>query len=209
MLLRNNLVSLSQKRLKRVFDFSLSILGLFFLWWVILIAWLLASIDTKKNGFFLQERIGKHSTRFKIIKIRTMLSSDFISTTVTSVDDSRITNLGKLFRKFKIDELPQLINIFLGHMSFVGPRPDVPGFADCLREDDQTILSVRPGITGPASIKYKDEELLLSKQNNPEEYNMKVIWPDKVKINKQYIEEYSFLKDLSYIWITIVGVNEK
>ena len=105
MLLRNNLVSLSQKRLKRAFDFSLSILGLFFLWWVILIAWLLASIDTKKNGFFLQERIGKHSTRFKIIKIRTMLSSDFISTTVTSVDDSRITNLGKLFRKFKIDEL--------------------------------------------------------------------------------------------------------
>lgn len=209
MLLRNNLVSLSQKRLKRAFDFSLSILGLFFLWWVILIAWLLASIDTKKNGFFLQERIGKHSTRFKIIKIRTMLSSDFISTTVTSVDDSRITNLGKLFRKFKIDELPQLINIFLGHMSFVGPRPDVPGFADCLREDDQTILSVRPGITGPASIKYKDEELLLSKQNNPEEYNMKVVWPDKVKINKQYIEEYYFLKDLSYIWITIVGVNEK
>ena len=209
MLLRNNLVSLSQKRLKRVFDFSLSILGLFFLWWVILIAWLLASIDTKKNGFFLQERIGRHSTRFKIIKIRTMLSSDFISTTVTSVDDARITNLGKLFRKFKIDELPQLINIFLGHMSFVGPRPDVPGFADCLREDDQTILSVRPGITGPASIKYKDEELLLSKQSNPEEYNMKVIWPDKVKINKQYIEEYSFLKDLSYIWITIVGVNEK
>ena len=209
MLLRNNLVSLSQKRLKRTFDFSLSILGLFFLWWVILIAWLLASIDTKKNGFFLQERIGKHSTRFKIIKIRTMLSSDFISTTVTSVDDARITNLGKLFRKFKIDELPQLINIFLGHMSFVGPRPDVPGFADCLREDDQTILSVRPGITGPASIKYKDEELLLSKQSNPEEYNMKVIWPDKVKINKQYIEEYSFLKDLSYIWITIVGVNEK
>ena len=193
MLLRNNLVSLSQKRLKRIFDFSLSIFGLFFLWWVILIAWLLASIDTKKNGFFLQERIGRHSTRFKIIKIRTMLSSDFISTTVTSVDDGRITNLGKLFRKFKIDELPQLINIFLGHMSFVGPRPDVPGFADCLREDDQTILSVRPGITGPASIKYKDEELLLSKQSNPEEYNMKVIWPDKVKINKQYIEEYSFL----------------
>ena len=209
MLLRNNLVSLSQKRLKRTFDFSLSILGLFFLWWVILIAWLLASIDTKKNGFFLQERIGKHSTRFKIIKIRTMLSSDFISTTVTSVDDARITNLGKLFRKFKIDELPQLINIFLGHMSFVGPRPDAPGFADCLREDDQTILSVRPGITGPASIKYKDEELLLSKQSNPEEYNMKVIWPDKVKINKQYIEEYSFLNDLSYIWITIVGVNDK
>jgi len=209
MLLRNNLVSLSQKRLKRTFDFSLSILGLFFLWWVILIAWLLASIDTKKNGFFLQERVGRHSTRFKIIKIRTMLSSDFISTTVTSVDDARITNLGKLFRKFKIDELPQLINIFLGHMSFVGPRPDVPGFADCLREDDQTILSVRPGITGPASIKYKDEELLLSKQSNPEEYNMKVIWPDKVKINKQYIEEYSFLKDLSYIWITIVGVNDK
>jgi len=209
MLLRNNLVSLSQKRLKRIFDFSLSILGLFFLWWVILMAWLLASIDTKKNGFFLQERIGRHSTRFKIIKIRTMLSSDFISTTVTLVDDARITNLGKLFRKFKIDELPQLINIFLGHMSFVGPRPDVPGFADCLREDDQTILSVRPGITGPASIKYKDEELLLSKQSNPEEYNMKVIWPDKVKINKQYIEEYSFLNDLSYIWITIVGVNDK
>jgi lipopolysaccharide/colanic/teichoic acid biosynthesis glycosyltransferase len=202
-------VSLSQKRLKRAFDFSLSIFGLFFLWWVILIAWLLASIDTKKNGFFLQERIGKHSTRFKIIKIRTMLSSDFISTTVTSVDDARITNLGKLFRKFKIDELPQLINIFLGHMSFVGPRPDVPGFADCLREDDQTILSVRPGITGPASIKYKNEELLFSKQINPEEYNMKVIWPDKVKINKHYIEEYSFLNDLSYIWTTIAGVNER
>lgn len=200
-------MSIYQKILKRSFDLLFSILGIFFLWWIILIAWLLASIDTKKNGFFLQYRIGMNSTKFKIIKIRTMVDSDLISTSVTANNDPRITNFGRILRKFKIDELPQLINIFLGHMSFVGPRPDIPGFADCLKKNDQIILNLRPGITGPASIKYKGEESLLAKQSNPEKFNREIIWPDKVKINKKYIKEYSFLKDLKYIWFTIVGVD--
>ena len=108
-----------------------------------------------------------------------------------------------MFRKFKIDELPQLINIFLGHMSFVGPRPDVPGFADCLREDDQTILSVRPGITGPASLKYANEEEILARQENPKEYNDEIIYPDKVRINLDYYYQSNLWIDIKIIFATI------
>jgi lipopolysaccharide/colanic/teichoic acid biosynthesis glycosyltransferase len=106
-------------------------------------------------------------------------------------------------RKWKIDELPQLINVLLGRMSFVGPRPDVAGFADRLTGEDRMILSVRPGITGPATLKYHDEEKLLARQQDPEKYNRDVIWPDKVRINKRYILEYSFSKDMQYIWETV------
>jgi len=194
-----------QNNLKFLFDMILTIIALSLVWWIILIAWIIASIETKSNGFFLQKRVGQYGKLFNVIKIKTMKEIKGINTTITSSSDIRITKSGQFFRKTKIDELPQLINILLTDMSFVGPRPDVQGYADKLDDEDKVILSLRPGITGPASIKYKNEEEILSKQSNPKEYNDNVIWPDKVKINKEYIEKYSFFKDLEYIKKTIIG----
>jgi len=195
---------LNQMIFKRLFDIFLSVLGLVLLSWIILISYILASVDTRANGFFLQDRVGKDGRLFKVIKIRTMRRSAEILSTVTTANDARITPLGRIFRKFKIDELPQLINVLVGQMSFVGPRPDVQGFADRLQGYERLLLSVRPGITGPATLKYRNEELLLAAQDDPVRYNEKVIWPDKVRINLEYIRSWSFAKDMSYIWQTIL-----
>lgn len=154
--------------------------------------------------FFLQKRVGENGKLFTIIKIKTMYPNKKGST-VTTANDSRITKSGKFFRKYKIDELPQLINVLKGDMSFVGPRPDVPGYADKLEGEDRIILSIKPGITGPASLKYKNEEEILANVENPNEYNDKVIWPDKVKINKEYIKNWSLKKDIEYIIKTLKG----
>lgn len=190
---------------KRAFDIALSIVGLVLFGWLLLLGWLASTIDTRKNGFFLQNRVGLHGKLFKVIKIRTMRDIPGILSTVTALDDPRITRIGKFLRKTKIDELPQLVNVLLGQMSFVGPRPDVPGFADQLADDDKIILSVRPGITGPATLKYRNEEQMLFEVADPERYNSEVIFPDKVKINKLYITDYSFSKDMYYILKTIIG----
>lgn len=191
--------------LKRGFDVIASALGLLLTWWLILLAYVAASIDTGKSGFFTQDRIGRDGKRFRVIKIRTMRDHPAINTSVTTEEDPRITALGRFFRRMKIDELPQLINVFLGQMSFVGPRPDVPGFADQLKGDDRIILSVRPGITGPATLVFRDEEKLLAKQPEPERYNREVIYPKKVNFNREYVMNYSFWKDLRYIYLTIFG----
>ena len=196
-------MSKKDKTIKRVFDFTLALIGLLITWPVILIAWFIASLETKSNGFFLQKRVGENGKLFTIIKIKTM--KDLPGSTVTTATDRRITKSGRFFRKYKIDELPQLINILKGDMSFVGPRPDVPGYADRLEGDDRVILSVKPGITGPATLKYKNEEEILARVDNPKEYNDKVIWPDKVKINKEYIKNWSLKKDIEYIIKTIKG----
>lgn len=126
------------------------------------------------------------------------------STNVTTSVDPRITKSGRILRKTKIDELPQLFNVLLGDMSFVGPRPDVSGFADRLTSDNRLILSVRPGITGPASLKHRQEEITLAEKEDPERFNREVIWPDKVRINLRYVIEFSFWKDLKYIAKTIL-----
>ena len=188
---------------KRLFDLLLSTIGTIICGWIILIAWLIASIDTKGNGFFLQTRVGQYGKLFTVIKIKTMGNEQDSNSTVTTSNDLRITKFGKIFRRSKIDELPQLVNIFLGDMSFVGPRPDVPGYADLLKGDDRIVLSLKPGITGPATLKYRDEEALLASKKNPEKYNHEVIYPDKVKINKKYIINYSLLNDVHYIFKTI------
>ncbi len=190
---------------KRAFDLVFSLMGIVLTWWIILLAWLVASWETKSNGLFAQQRVGKDGSLFRLFKIKTMKPIDGVETTVTTSGDQRITNSGTFFRKTKIDELPQLFNVLLGDMSFVGPRPDVPGFADRLEGADRIILSVRPGITGPASLKYRNEEELLAKQKDSERYNKEVIWPDKVAINKAYIEEWSLRKDIGYIVKTILG----
>lgn len=193
---------------KRIFDITCSFLGLVLFGWLILLAFILATIDTGKNGFFTQVRVGRNGKLFKVIKIRTMRDIPGFSTTVTTKSDPRITKLGAFFRRTKIDELPQLINVLFGQMSFVGPRPDVPGYYDQLPEEDKKILlSVRPGITGPATLKYRTEEELLATVDEPETYNREVIFPDKVRINREYIENYSFVNDLRYIWATVFGVR--
>lgn len=192
-----------QAALKRGFDVFGAALGLALTFWLIGLAWVAATLDTGANGFFTQERVGRYGRRFRVIKLRTMRVDPAVRTTVTTFGDVRITRVGRLLRRAKLDELPQLINVLKGDMSFVGPRPDVPGFADALRGEDRIILSVRPGITGPATLKYRDEEALLARVDDPEAYNRDVIYPDKVRINREYVEQWSFTRDLRYLWETL------
>jgi lipopolysaccharide/colanic/teichoic acid biosynthesis glycosyltransferase len=189
--------------IKRAFDLAVSATGLSLVWWLILLAWVAAAIDTRRNGFFTQQRIGMGGRTFTLIKIRTMRDMPDIATTVTRTDDPRITRLGQLLRKTKIDELPQLWNVLIGDMSLVGPRPDVPGFADTLEGEQRLLLSVRPGITGPATLKYRNEEDLLTGTPDPIAYNQTVIWPDKVRINLAYVRSWTFGQDLKYLWLTL------
>ena len=188
---------------KRAFDLVFAALGLLVVWWLILLAWVVASIDTRSNGFFIQKRVGRNGKIFWVVKIKTMRPVAEFDTTVTQRGDPRITPLGAFFRRTKIDELPQLWNVLFGDMSFVGPRPDVPGFADKLQGEERVMLSIRPGITGPATLKYRNEEELLAAQDDPEAYNRDVIWPDKVRTNLQYIQEWSLWNDCCYIFRTI------
>ena len=196
-------LSCSDALLKRAFDLFFSVLGLLATWWLILLAACIATLDTKNSGFFTQLRVGKNGKLFSVIKIRTMRCLEGVDTAVTVAGDMRITPIGKVLRRYKIDELPQLINVLLGQMSFVGPRPDVPGYADRLEGGDRLVLSIRPGITGPATLKYRDEEVILVSQSNPEAYNREVIWPDKVKINLEYIRNWSFSNDIRLICQTV------
>ncbi len=196
-------LSFTSRFAKRLFDILLSFTGLVLSGWLIVLAISIASIETRCNGLFSQVRVGRNGKLFTVYKIRTMYAQQEAGTSVTTSSDSRISASGRIFRKSKIDELPQLLNVLFGQMSFVGPRPDVPGFADLLAADDAIILSVRPGITGPATIKYKNEEQLLSLQPDPEQYNREVVFPDKVRINREYVESYSFCKDIYYILKTV------
>jgi len=189
---------------KRIFDIVFSMLGILLLSPLFVIVPILIKLDDNGKIFYKQIRIGKHGKPFKLIKFRTMVEhADKIGGTVTKKDDTRITKTGKFLRRTKLDELPQLFNILKGDMSFVGPRPDVPGYADRLTGKDRLILQVRPGITGPATIKYRNEEELLSKVEDPVKYNDEVLWRDKVKINKEYVKNISFMSDLKYILQTI------
>ncbi len=191
-----------QQFVKRVFDLFFSVIGILFLVIPIIILIIISSISTKKIGLFSQHRIGKHARLFTMYKIRTMVGNDDESP-ITLLDDKRITPFGKLLRLFKLDELPQLFNVLIGDMSFVGPRPDVAGYADILKGDDEIVLSVKPGITGPATLKFKNEEQLLVNQSDPKKYNDEIIWVEKVKINRQYIENWTLLYDIKYILKTI------
>ena len=201
-------LSKSQAAAKRSFDLFVALLGLAMTWWLIILAWLLASIDTRANGFFMQQRVGRDGRLFRVIKVRSMRVDRSVTTTVTTKHDARITRLGYLWRRTKIDELPQLINVLLGDMSLVGPRPDVPGFADRLEGNQRLMLTVRPGITGPATLKYRDEETLLASVPDPEAYNRDVIFPDKVRINMEYVANWCFVGDLRYLWQTIFGSDK-
>lgn len=191
--------------IKRTFDILASFFGLLLLSPIIVCAWLIATLEIKESGLFLQNRIGRNGSTFRVVKIKTMRSIKGKTSTVTRTGDPRVTVTGSFFRRTKIDELPQLLNVLLGDMSFVGPRPDVPGYADMLKGEDRKLLLLRPGITGPAQLYFKNEEALLAEQVDAIAYNDNVIWPKKVKINNEYIAKYSFVKDLKYIFATIFG----
>ena len=191
-----------QLLLKRLFDLFLSFFGIFIFSIPILIFFVISTISTRKFGLYTQKRVGQHGNLFTMLKIRTMTGEEN-GNYITMLNDTRITSFGRFLRKFKLDEIPQIFNVLFGTMSFVGPRPDVKGYADLLRGEDRIILSVKPGITGPATLKFKDEESLLEKQENPKKYNDEVIWKEKIKINKKYIENWTFIGDVKYILKTI------
>lgn len=192
-------------RVKYFFDRIISLLGLLLLWPVMLVIALLVKIRMPGGpAIFSQQRVGKDGRLFTMYKFRTM-SPDGGGSTVSVAGDARITPLGAQLRRYKLDELPQLWNVLRGDMSFVGPRPDVPGYADQLQGEDREMLLLRPGITGPASLKYRNEEEILASVPDPERYNDEVIFPDKVRINRYYLHHYSFWMDLRFIVATVTG----
>ena len=191
--------------LKYIFDRMAALLGLLLIWWLLIVVAVLIKVKMPGGpAIFKQTRIGRRGKPFTIFKFRTMTVGHGGSSVSVS-GESRITPLGAVLRKYKIDELPELWNVLVGDMSFVGPRPDVPGYADRLQGDDREVLELRPGITGPASLKYRNEEELLAAVDNPQEYNDTVIYPDKVRINRYYLHNYSFVSDIEMIVCTVIG----
>lgn len=195
--------------LKYIFDRTMALIGLLILWPVLAVVAVL--IRVKMPGgpvIFKQRRVGRNGKLFTMYKFRSMTVGHGGSS-VSVAGESRITPLGAKLRHYKLDELPELWNVLFGDMSFVGPRPDVPGYADQLKGEDREVLRLRPGITGPASLKYRDEEDLLAKQADPQKYNDEVIFPDKVRINRYYLHHYSFIKDIHMIFCTVLGRRMK
>lgn len=190
--------------MKYIFDRLTSLFGLLVLWPILLIIAILIRI--KMPGvpvIFKQQRVGRNGKLFTMYKFRTMTVLHSGSS-VSVAGEDRITPLGAKLRKYKLDELPELWNVLVGDMSFVGPRPDVPGYADCLAGEEREVLELKPGITGPASLKYRNEEELLAKVEDPQKYNDEVIFPDKVRINLNYLRNRSFWLDVKIIIYTIM-----
>lgn len=209
--------------LKFIFDRVVAFIGLLFLWPVLLIVAILVKVKMPGGpAFFVQKRVGKDGKLFKCHKFRSM-TVKHNGSTVSVAGDSRITPLGATLRHYKLDELPGLWDVLIGNMSFVGPRPDVPGYADKLVGEDRVVLKLRPGITGPATLKYRLEDEMIADyvakckaegderpdQEIAVEYNDTVIYPDKVRLNKYYYEHYSFWKDIEMIFATVLGRKVK
>ena len=198
--------------LKYIFDRLVSLIGLLVLWPVLIIVAIL--IKVKMPGgpvLFVQKRVGRFGKLFTVHKFRSMTvrkETDAL-TGVAAAETARITPLGEKLRKYKLDELPELWDVLIGKMSFVGPRPDIPGYADQLQGEDREILKLRPGITGPASLKYRNEEDILASVDNPQQYNDEIIYPDKVRLNRYYLHHYSFIKDIQMIFCTVLGKKMK
>lgn len=189
--------------MKFLFDRIVSFVGLLFLWPVLLIVAILIKIKMPGGPvFFTQKRVGRNGELFTMYKFRSMTVAHSGSS-VSVAGESRITPFGAKIRKYKLDELPELWNVLIGDMSFVGPRPDVPGYADKLQGKDRLILKLRPGITGPASLKYANEEEILAKVDDPQRYNDEVIFPDKVRINLHYYHNHTFGGDIKLIFQTV------
>lgn len=209
--------------LKWIFDRVAALCGLLLIWWVFPLVAILIKIKMPGGpAFFVQKRVGKGGKLFNCHKFRTM-TVNHNGSTVSVAGDSRITPFGATLRHYKLDELPGLWDVLIGNMSFVGPRPDVPGYADKLEGDDRDVLKLRPGITGPATLKYRLEDEMISEyvakrkaegdtrpmQEIATEYNDKVIWPDKVRLNSYYYRNYNFVKDIEMIFATVLGFRVK
>jgi len=199
-----NMLTKNQVMSKRVLDILLVLVCITIFTIPTIFLVIIASFSTRSFGVFSQKRVGKDAQLFTLYKIKSM-RKNVAEHHVTTANDMRVTKFGKFLRRSKLDELPQLYNVLIGDMSFVGPRPDVEGYADELKGDDRIILSVKPAITGPATIEFADEEIVLAEQENPLEYNDTVLWPQKVKINKEYIVNWSLTKDVGYIFETVFG----
>lgn len=208
---------------KWIFDRTVAFIGLLFLWPILLIVAIMIKIKMPGGPvFFIQKRVGKDGKLFPCHKFRTM-TVEHHGSTISVAGDSRITPFGATLRHYKLDELPGLWDVLVGNMSFVGPRPDVPGYADKLEGDDRVVLKLRPGITGPATLKYRLEDEMISEyvakrqaegdsrpiQEIATEYNDNVIYPDKVRLNKYYYRNYSFIKDIEMIFATVLGWKVK
>ena len=191
--------------LKYCFDRLASFLGLLFLSPLLITVALFIRFKMPDGPvLFKQKRVGKDGNLFTMLKFRSM-TTNHSGGSISVAGESRITPLGAKLRKYKLDELPELWNVLIGNMSFVGPRPDVPGYADMLEGEDREVLKLRPGITGPASLKYRNEEEILATVDDPQKYNDEVIYPDKVRINRFYLHHYSFWMDVKMIFATVLG----
>lgn len=196
-------LTMRQRVVKRAFDISGALLGLA----LVAVPAIAISVWIKLSSpgpvFFVQTRVGRKGERFGCVKFRTMTPGLEALGSVTTAGDNRVTPVGRFLRRSKLDEIPQLWNVLRGQMSFVGPRPDVPGFADELAGNDLLLLSVRPGLTGPATLLFRNEEALLGEQEDPESYNRTVVFPEKVRINLNYVANYSLWGDCVCIWRTL------
>ena len=209
--------------LKYIFDRLVALIGLLVLWPVLVVVAIMVKVKMPGGpAFFVQKRVGKDGKLFSCHKFRSM-TVKHSGSSVSVAGDSRITPFGATLRHYKLDELPGLWDVLIGNMSFVGPRPDVPGYADKLEGDDRDVLKLRPGITGPATLKYRLEDEMISEyvaqkqkegdirpaQEIAVEYNDNVIYPDKVRLNCYYYRHYSFIKDIQMIFATVLGFKVK
>ncbi len=195
--------------MKRMFDLLVSFCGLLLLWPVLLVSAVLIKLTSSGPALYRQQRMGLNFQPFDILKFRTMVvDAHKLGGQITAGRDPRITSVGHFLRKTKIDELPQLINVFKGEMSFVGPRPEVPRYVEMFRDDYAELLKVRPGITDIASLKYRHESELLGESENPETTYVQVILPDKIALAKEYIRRSSILFDLQLIFKTVLRMAE-
>lgn len=183
---------------KNIFDRTLALVLILFFLPFLFLFYLICSVDTQTSGVFKQKRVGRFGRLFTIYKFQTIHPKT-----------REISNTGASIRKYKLDELPQLFNILTGDMSFVGPRPDLEGYYDKLQGDDRRVLQLRPGLTSEASLKYRNEEYILSQQENPLEYNDTIIFPDKVKMNLYYLEKMSFREDVFVLYKTFLALPFK
>ena len=188
---------------KRLFDFVAALAGLVLLSPVMAVVAVLVRATSPGPALFIQDRVGRHGKIFRCAKFRTMCAGAQAQGTVTTATDARVTPLGRVLRRWKLDELPQLWNVLTGRMSFVGPRPDVPGYADRLQGDARRVLELAPGITGPATLLFRDEERLLALARDPQAFNDAVVYPEKLRLNLAYLESANFWRDLGYIVATV------
>jgi lipopolysaccharide/colanic/teichoic acid biosynthesis glycosyltransferase len=196
--------------IKRIFDIIVSFLALIALSPIFIILAIAIAIDSKGGIFYKQKRIGKNGRQFELIKFRSMYTdADKKGLLTVGGHDSRITKVGYFIRKYKLDELPQLINVLKGDMSIVGPRPEVKKYTDLYSNEQKKVLNVRPGITDPASLKFKNENDLLEKSTNPEKFYIEKIMPEKIKISINYIDKRNFFSDLKVIFNTLFSVFVK